>query len=54
MIDIADGRANDLIERDGPEGKKARVSDDENFRRRKKQIALHWRLSKVKPKRYSW
>jgi hypothetical protein len=55
MIDIADGRANDWIERDGPDGEKVRVSDDENFRRRKKQIgALHWRLWKLRPKRYGW
>jgi hypothetical protein len=55
MVDIADNRANDWIEREGPDGKKVRVSDDENFRRRKKQIgALHWRLSKLKPKRYGW
>jgi hypothetical protein len=55
MVHIADGRANDAIERDEPEGKKVRVADDENFRRRKKQIgALHWRLSKLKPKRYGW
>jgi hypothetical protein len=53
MIDIADGRTNDWIERDGPDGEKVRVSDDENFRRRKQQIgALHRRLSKLKPKRY--
>jgi terminase small subunit-like protein len=53
MIDIADGRTNDWIERDGPDGEKVCVSDDENFRRRKKQLgALHWRLSKLKPKRY--
>jgi hypothetical protein len=55
MVDIADGRANDWIEREGPDGKKVRVSDDENFRRRKKQVgALHWRLSKLRPKRYQW
>ena len=53
MIDIADGRTNDWIERDGPDGEKVCVSDDENFRRRKQQIgALHRRLSKLKPKRY--
>jgi hypothetical protein len=45
------------VERRGilPDGDKARVSDDENFRRRKKQVgALKWRLSKLKPKRYQW
>jgi hypothetical protein len=55
MVDIADDRANDWIERQGPDGEKVRVSDDENFRRRKQQIgALQWRISKLKPKRYSW
>ena len=53
MVDIADGRANDRIEREGPDGKKVRVSDDENFRRRKKQIGvLQWRLSKLRLKKY--
>ncbi len=33
MIDIADGGANDWIERDGPDGDKVRVFDPENFRR---------------------
>jgi hypothetical protein len=38
MVDIADARRNDW---------------SENFRRQ--QIgALHWRLSKLKPKRYGW
>ena len=55
LIDIPDDRANDRIECEGPDGKKARVSDDENFRRRKKQVgALQWRLSKLRPKRYGW
>ena len=55
MIDIADGRADDRIEREQPDGKQVRVSDDENFRRRKKQVgALQWRLSKLRPKRYHW
>jgi hypothetical protein len=31
------------------------VVDPEDFRRRKKQVgALHWRLSKLRPKRYHW
>ena len=52
-VDIADGQADDRIDRDEPEGNKVRGSDDENFPRRKKQVgALHWRLSKLKPKRY--
>jgi hypothetical protein len=51
MIDIADDRANRWIEHEGPDGKKFRVSDPENSRRQ--QIAaVHWRLSKLKPKRY--
>lgn len=55
MIDIADGRTNDSIQPEEPDGKKVRVFDPENFRRRKKQVgALHWRLSKLKPKRYCW
>ena len=55
MIDIADGRTNDWIEPDEPDGEKARLSDEENFRRRKKQVgALQWRLSKLRPKRYHW
>ena len=55
MIDIADDRANDWIERESPDGKKVRVFDPENFRRSKQQIgALHWRISKLKPKRYCW
>jgi len=55
MIDIADGRADDRIERDEPDGKQVRMSGDENFRRRKKHVgALHWRLSKLRPKRYHW
>jgi hypothetical protein len=55
MVDIADDRANDRIEREGPDGKKVRVFDPENFRRSEQQIAtLHWRISKLKPKRYHW
>ena len=55
MIDIADDRASDWIEREGPDGKKARVFDPENFRQSKQQIgALQWRISKLKPKRYHW
>ena len=55
MVDIADDRANDWIESEGPDGKKLRVFNPENFRRSKLQIgALHWRLSKLKPKRYHW
>jgi hypothetical protein len=52
MIDIADDRAN---VREGPDGKKVRVFDHENFRRSKQQIgALQWRISKLKPKKYHW
>jgi hypothetical protein len=48
-------RANDWIERDGPDGKKVRVFDNENFRLSERQIAaLQWRISKLKPKRYYW
>jgi hypothetical protein len=55
MVDIADDRANDWIERDGPDGKKVRVFDNENLRQSKLAIgALHWRISKLKPKRYCW
>jgi hypothetical protein len=55
MIDIADDRANDWIDREGPDGKKVRVFNPENFRRSKQQVAaLQWRLSKLKPKRYRW
>ena len=54
-IDIADDRANDWIEREGPDGKKVRVFDPENIRRSEQQIeALHSRISKLKPKRYYW
>jgi hypothetical protein len=53
MVDIADDRANNRIERDGPDGKKVRVFDHENFRSRKRQIGeVQWRISKLKPKRY--
>jgi hypothetical protein len=55
MVDIADGRANDWIEREGPDGKMVRVFDHQNFRRSEQQIAaLHWRISKLKSKRYRW
>jgi hypothetical protein len=55
MVDIADDRANDWTEREGPDGKKVRVFDHENFRSRRRQIgALRWRLSKLKSKRYHW
>jgi hypothetical protein len=55
MIDIADGRTKDSIERQEPNGTKVRVFDPEDFRRRKKQVgALQWRLSKLRPKRYHW
>jgi hypothetical protein len=55
MVDIADDRANNRIERDGPDGKQVRVFDHENFRSRKRQIGkVHWRISKLKPKRYCW
>jgi hypothetical protein len=55
MIDIADDRTNDWTEREGPDGKKIRVFDNENFRSRKRQIGeVHWRISKLKPKRYYW
>jgi Bacteriophage Sf6, terminase small subunit-like len=53
MIDIADDRANDWIEREGPDGKKVRVFNPENLRLSEQQIAaLHWHISKLKPKRY--
>jgi hypothetical protein len=46
---------NDSIEREEPDRTKVRPFDPENFRRRKKQFgALHWRLSKLRPKRYLW
>jgi hypothetical protein len=55
MVDIADDRANNWIERDGPDGKKVRVFNPENLRQSKLAIgALHWRLSKLRPKRYGW
>ena len=54
MIDIADDCSKDWIEREGPDGKKFRVFDHENFRRSKRQMgALKWRISKLMPKRYS-
>jgi hypothetical protein len=54
-LDIVDDRSNDWIEREGPDGKKFRVFDHENFRRSKRQIgALQWRISKLTPKRYHW
>lgn len=47
MVDIADDRANDWTEREGPDGKKIRVFDNENFRSRKRQIGeVHWRGKK--------
>ena len=55
MVDIADDRANDWTEREGPDGKKVGVFNPENLRQSKLAIgALHWRLSKLKPKRYYW
>ena len=55
LIDIADGCSKDWIEREGPDGKKFRVFDHENFRRSKRQMgALQWRISKLMPKRYYW
>jgi hypothetical protein len=55
IIDIADDRSNDWIEREGPDVKKFRVFDHENFRRSKRQIGgLQWRISKLTPKRYHW
>jgi hypothetical protein len=55
MVDIADGRANDWIEHEGPDGKKVRVFNPENFRSRKRQIGeVQRRISKLKPKRYGW
>jgi len=41
------------IERDGENGKTVRVFDPEHFRRQR-IAALHWRLSKLKLKRYHW
>jgi hypothetical protein len=50
MLDIADDCSKDWIEREGPDGKKFRVFDHENFRRSKRQMgALQWRISKLKP-----
>ena len=47
MLDIADD-SKDWIEREGPDGKKFRVFDHENFRRSKRQMdALRWRISKL-------
>jgi len=55
MLDIADDCSKDWIEREGPDGKKFRVFDYENFRRSKRQMgALQWRISKLTPKRYHW
>jgi hypothetical protein len=55
MLDIADACSKDWIEREGPDGKKFRVFDHENFRRSKRQMgALQWRISKLTPKRYHW
>jgi hypothetical protein len=55
MIDIADDCSKDWIEREGPDGKKFRVFDHENFLRSKRQMgALQWRISKLTPKRYHW
>jgi hypothetical protein len=55
MLDIADDCSKDWIEREGPDGKKFRVFDHENFRRSKRQMgALQWRISKLTPKRYHW
>jgi hypothetical protein len=55
MVDIADHRANNRIDRDGPDGKQVRVFDHENFRNRKRQIGeVQRRISKLKPKRYHW
>jgi len=51
MVDIADGRANDWIEREGTNGKTVRVFDPENCRRQQ-LAALHGRMSKLKPKKY--
>ena len=48
MLDIADDCSKDWIEREGPDGKKFRVFDHENFRRSKRQMgALQWRISKL-------
>ena len=55
MIDIADDCSKDWIKREGPDGKKVRVFDHENFRRSKRQMgALQWRISKLRPKKYHW
>jgi hypothetical protein len=51
MVDVADDRANDWTEREGPDGTKVRLFHHENFRSRKRQIgALRGRISKLKPK----
>jgi hypothetical protein len=52
MLDIADDCSKDWIGREGPDGKKFRVFDHENFRRSKRQMgALQWRISKLTPKK---
>jgi hypothetical protein len=44
MVDIADDRANNWIERDGPNGKTVRVLNPENCRRQQ-LAALHGRMA---------
>ena len=54
-FEIADDSSNDWIEREGPDGKKYREFNSDNFRRCKLRIAAReWLLSKLLPKRYSW
>jgi hypothetical protein len=55
MLDMANDRSSDWVEREGPDGKKFRVFNPENLRRSELQIATHhWRISKLMLKRYRW
>jgi hypothetical protein len=55
ILEIADDKSNDWIEREGPDGRKYREFNSDNFRRCKLRIAAReWLLSKLLPKRYSW
>jgi hypothetical protein len=55
ILEIADDTSNDWIEREGPDGKKYRVSNPDGLRRSKLQIgAREWLISKLMPKKYGW
>ena len=55
ILEIADDSTNDWIVREGPDGKKTRVFNRDNFRRSKLQIAARkWLISKLMPKKFSW